>query len=243
MAVPTCAATMHADSDCRNRCSNEEDHHAAIEVDDQETFEVFLNIYDLNHDWIPINHTLSDIFRVGGAFHAAVEVHGKEWSYGMEGVRCAEPRRHDVHVYRQTLFIGVTSKREGDVCDFMERVMVAEWDGDDYDIVSHNCCNFADALLLRLTGYALPPWVNRLARIADCANDGVGEVLDSVGMRGSLPDLLVENTQSRLSGTSAHNLLVAPTRSTLSETSTVGSEVDIPSHSASMCHKATLISK
>jgi len=231
--LPACA-------ECRNRCLNEE-HQAAIEVDDPEAFEVFLNIYDLNHDWIPFNHTLSDILRVGGAFHTAVEVNGQEWSYGMEGVCCAEPRRHDVHVYRQSLLIGLTMKSKEQVFDFMEREMMVQWDGDDYDLISHNCCHFTDAVLRHLTGYSLPPWVNRLARIAECANSGVGEILNSAGMHGSFPDLLIEDTLSTLPDTPAHNLMMADTRSTLSDASTASTEVDLPGCNTLMCRKATII--
>eukprot|EP00930_Biecheleria_cincta_P072179 TRINITY_DN59619_c0_g1_i1.p1 TRINITY_DN59619_c0_g1~~TRINITY_DN59619_c0_g1_i1.p1 ORF type:complete len:249 (-),score=34.42 TRINITY_DN59619_c0_g1_i1:263-1009(-) len=242
IVLPACADAVRGDSECRYRCSNEEQHHASVEVDDPEdVFKVFLNVYDLNHDWVPFNHALSDILRVGGAFHTAVEVHGQEWSYGMEGVRCAEPRRHDVHVYRQTLLIGLTQKSKEQVHDFMERAIMAQWDGDDYDLINHNCCNFTDAVLRHLTGCALPPWVNRLARIAECANDSVGEILDSASMHGSLPDLLMGDTLSTLSDTSAHNLLVAGTLSTLSDTSTAGTEVDLPGCNTSICRKATIL--
>ena len=38
--------------------------------------EVFINIYDLNKDWPTANSVGANLFHVGGAFHAAVEVYG-----------------------------------------------------------------------------------------------------------------------------------------------------------------------
>ena len=35
---------------------------------------VFLNIYDLNEEWLQSNHISKDLLNIGGAFHAGVEV-------------------------------------------------------------------------------------------------------------------------------------------------------------------------
>lgn len=41
----------------------------------------------------------------------------------------------------------------------------ADWMGPTYDLVSHNCNHFADTVCRRLTGAALPAWINRSAAL------------------------------------------------------------------------------
>eukprot|EP00931_Biecheleriopsis_adriatica_P121257 TRINITY_DN96343_c0_g1_i1.p1 TRINITY_DN96343_c0_g1~~TRINITY_DN96343_c0_g1_i1.p1 ORF type:complete len:222 (+),score=34.06 TRINITY_DN96343_c0_g1_i1:62-727(+) len=137
---------------------------------------VYLNIYDLNEDWVSANHVSADILQLGGAFHAGVEVYGVEWTYGAEGVRYNEPRRHDVHIYRQSLELGVTLRTEKQVKSFIENAMIPRWQASDYDLLSHNCCSFADALCRHLCGQALPGWVNRFSRLASSANGGLDRI-------------------------------------------------------------------
>mmetsp|Transcript_91458 Transcript_91458/g.217954 ORF Transcript_91458/g.217954 Transcript_91458/m.217954 type:complete len:209 (-) Transcript_91458:84-710(-) len=134
-------------------------------LDDLERSTVFINIYDLNKDWPTANSVGANLFHVGGAFHAAVEVYGLEWSYGCEGVERGEPRRHDVHVYRQSLSQGVTMKSVQQVEEIVEEVMKSRWLAHEYDLLRHNCCSFADDFCRELTGRPLPPWVNRLPRL------------------------------------------------------------------------------
>eukprot|EP00930_Biecheleria_cincta_P085729 TRINITY_DN75101_c0_g1_i1.p1 TRINITY_DN75101_c0_g1~~TRINITY_DN75101_c0_g1_i1.p1 ORF type:complete len:224 (-),score=45.54 TRINITY_DN75101_c0_g1_i1:247-918(-) len=210
------ACVVADDGECCSKRSTDKE--LLIQIGDMDDAKVHLNIYDLNHDWIAFNHTVSDILRVGGAFHAAIEVHGKEWSYGSEGVQCAEPRRHDVHVYRQSLLMGSTPKTEEQVRDFMEKVMMTRWHGDEYELVSHNCCNFSDAVLRNLTGRGLPPWVNRLARIAEYAEEGIDEVLNLADEHGSLSELFMGRVLS------AGNLMQDNTSSVIPSESTVDSE-------------------
>ncbi|CAJ1357652.1 unnamed protein product [Effrenium voratum] len=121
-------------------------------LDDLERSTVFINIYDLNKDWPTANSVGANLFHVGGAFHAAVEVYGLEWSYGCEGVERGEPRRHDVHVYRQSLSQGVTMKSVQQVEEIVEEVMKSRWLAHEYDLLRHNCCSFADDFCRELPG-------------------------------------------------------------------------------------------
>lgn len=127
---------------------------------------VFINVYDLNEELRVANHIANDIMQIGGAFHAGIEIHGNEWSYGENGVTCTEPRKHGVHVYRQSISMGATLRTEQQVKTYMEEVMMGRWDGDDYDLFGRNCCSFVDEACNVFTGQALPSWVNRLARFA-----------------------------------------------------------------------------
>eukprot|EP00930_Biecheleria_cincta_P071830 TRINITY_DN59290_c0_g1_i1.p1 TRINITY_DN59290_c0_g1~~TRINITY_DN59290_c0_g1_i1.p1 ORF type:complete len:257 (+),score=41.26 TRINITY_DN59290_c0_g1_i1:79-849(+) len=127
---------------------------------------VFINVYDLNEELRAVNNIVSDIMQIGGAFHAGLEIHGQEWSYGEDGVLCYEPRHHEVHVYRQSISMGTTLLTEQEVKKYMEEVMMGRWDGDDYHVLRCNCCSFVDEACRNFTGRALPSWVNRLARFA-----------------------------------------------------------------------------
>ena len=102
---------------------------------------VFLNIYDLNEEWLQSNHISKDLLNIGGAFHAGVEVHGKEWSFGEEGISCQAPREHEVHVYRSSIQMGTTCYSEAQLKHLMLRVMAPQWREGDYDMLERNCCS------------------------------------------------------------------------------------------------------
>jgi len=138
---------------------------------------VFLNIYDLNEEWLQSNHISKDVLNIGGAFHAGVEVHGKEWYFGQEGIECQEPRQHEVHVYRSSIPMGNTCYPEHEVQRFMQKVMSKQWLGGDYDMLERNCCSFAEALCQYLVGRAVPNWVTRFPRMASSARRGVKDLV------------------------------------------------------------------
>ena len=157
------------------RCQEEDEYDVDGDVFGNAT--VFLNIYDLNDEWLQSNHISKDILNIGGAFHAGVEVHGKEWYFGQEGIECQAPRHHDVHVYRTSIPMGSTCYPEAEVTRFMTRVMSKQWNGNDYDMLERNCCNFAEALCRHLVGRAVPDWVTRFPRVASSARRGVNHLV------------------------------------------------------------------
>jgi hypothetical protein len=122
---------------------------------------VILNVYHLNDDWSQSNFFSSEVLGFGGAFHVGVEILGNEWTYGTGGVSCAEPRNHSIHVFNQSIVMGETDYSPEDISSIV-RQMQEEWQGDDYDLLMHNCCSFAGALCLRLVGDSIPAWVDRL---------------------------------------------------------------------------------
>lgn len=107
--------------------------------------------------------------KLGGVFHAGVEVHGLEWSFGLSlgpspGVESTRPREHPDHSFRQSIYLGWTELSSVEVSDLIS-ILAREYPGPDYDLLTRNCCHFADDLSQRLGVGALPGWVYRLARI------------------------------------------------------------------------------
>jgi len=139
---------------------------------------VYLSVYDLDEDWLQANHIFRDLLHIGGAFHAGIEVHGREWTYGQEGISCAKPRYHEVHIYRDSLFMGITRCSELEVKNLIEQELAQDWQGSDYDLLRRNCCSFADVLCRKLVGEGLPAWVSRFPKVASAASRQFDKVLD-----------------------------------------------------------------
>merc|ERR1740138_898034 len=139
---------------------------------------VWLSVYDLNEDWLQTNKLFVDILRIGGAFHTAVEVYGQEWSYGQDGVSQIQPRSHEVHIFRQSIFMGMTRLSSEEVSKIMETELASRWCGSDYDLLRKNCCTFANMICRRLVSKPIPAWVNRFPKVASAASRGFGTVMD-----------------------------------------------------------------
>merc|ERR1719382_1361532 len=97
-----------------------------------------------------------------GAFHAGVEVCGREWSFGATddgdtGVFSCRPRGCDAHSYLKALPMGSTAMSERQVYAVIDR-LAAEWQGEDYDLLRCNCCHFSDKLLRELGVGGAPRW-------------------------------------------------------------------------------------
>lgn len=136
---------------------------------------VRLHIYDVSHEEavIQINQVFArkdSPVKFGGAFHVGVEVNGLEWCYGLSendckpGVACLMPRRHPCHHYRQTVFLGKTVLNAEDIAALISD-LIEEWPGQDYDLLSRNCCHFADEFCVRLGVGNIPGWIHRFADI------------------------------------------------------------------------------
>lgn len=131
---------------------------------------VFLNIFDLMAGLTMANDVLcNSSFNLMGAFHAAVEVYGEEWSFYRTpradacGVcRSVRPRQHPVHVYRQSLNLGVTTLEEWEVRYLIRKTLAPEWTGGKYDLLRRNCIHFCDELAIQLGVQSVPDWVKAL---------------------------------------------------------------------------------
>lgn len=105
-----------------------------------------------------VNKVLGKVCKTG-AFHAAVEVYSKEWSFGATGkgtgVFCCSPKECEAHTYLHSLPMGSIALSKTQVLASIGR-LAKEWQGEDYDLLRCNCCHFADALLAELGLGPLP---------------------------------------------------------------------------------------
>jgi len=179
------------------------------DIDANDSSAVFLNVYDLSEDWLHANNIFVDVLQLGGAFHAGVEVHGKEWSYGSSGVSWIAPRSHDVHIYRQSVLIGLTMSNPVEIITKLEREVKPHWPGDDYDLFKRNCCNFSDELCQLLAGKQIPAWVNRFPTLALAATRRWKKMMEMIPRQplsmDSRADILSDTTGSIASGESEYS--------------------------------------
>jgi len=155
---------------------------------------VYLHIYDVSQeDGIrKLNKVLAHKYsplKLGGVFHAGVEINGLEWSYGMSqietlpGLSCVLPKQHPSHRYRQSVKLHRSKLSPEEVADLISQ-LAEEYPGHDYNLLRRNCCHFADDLCQRIGAGRIPGWVHRLARIG--AN--VDSIMQRVMNRRLLPE-------------------------------------------------------
>ncbi|KAF4665168.1 hypothetical protein FOZ61_000127 [Perkinsus olseni] len=158
---------------------------------------VFLNVYDLDEGVVRLNTFMSRI-GIGGAFHVGVSVFGKEYYYSgigppsapddpdtdPSGVYWHEPTHHDVHVYRESAYLGSTALTERHVYELVRR-LGKFWTVSRYDLLRRNCCQFAEALADGLGVGPIPKGFyvlsRRLSVAADSLGGAIGAVADAVG--------------------------------------------------------------
>ncbi|TKY64613.1 DeSI protein [Spatholobus suberectus] len=142
---------------------------------------VYLNVYDLT----PIN---GYAYWFGlGVYHSGVQVHGVEFAFGAHeysstGIFEGEPKRCEGFTFRKTILVGKTDMGPGEVRAVMEE-LAAEYRGNAYNLITKNCNHFCNDACLRLTGNAIPSWVNRLARIGFLCNCVLPVTLNSTKVR------------------------------------------------------------
>eukprot|EP00438_Fugacium_kawagutii_P030266 Skav219078 [mRNA] locus=scaffold1777:74971:75642:- [translate_table: standard] len=111
-----------------------------------------------------------------GAYHAGVEVDGKEWSYGYSpdntGVFSCPPKGCKAHVYKDSLDMGETLKSKSEIADTIDE-MKGTWLGLDYDLLHKNCCVFSKELVEKLGCGPVPSWVTNLAAAGASLHSGI----------------------------------------------------------------------
>mmetsp|Transcript_50422 Transcript_50422/g.117684 ORF Transcript_50422/g.117684 Transcript_50422/m.117684 type:complete len:179 (+) Transcript_50422:82-618(+) len=122
-----------------------------------------VHLYDLSENIRSLNGAL-DVIGFG-AFHVGVECFGKEWSYGFDGITSSLPRKHHTFIYRTSYDLGTLPCSEREFEEILE-VMREDWVGEEYDLLSRNCVNFCNDLLLNLGLEGLPRTVTNLPETA-----------------------------------------------------------------------------
>ena len=128
---------------------------------------VLLNVFDLASILSMPNAVLNNtMVKSMGAFHAAIEVYGEEWSFYRTpnpdscGICLSvRPKYHPVHVFRQTVVLGETSVPESDVRQLMRLRLAPRWRGRNYDLLHRNCIHFCEELAGALGVSPVPDWV------------------------------------------------------------------------------------
>lgn len=123
-----------------------------------------------------------------GAYHAAIEVYGVEYSFGFReggtGVFARHPKGDQKHHYRQAISLGITRFSEDQVRQLV-RQMQGEWQGDDYDLLRRNCTHFATALSQELGVDQVPKWVSKLGTTMAYLEDARDRGAAARGRRGN----------------------------------------------------------
>lgn len=91
---------------------------------------VLLHVYDVTN--APSENTNKTVTRLnsftreinfGGIFHGAVELNGREWSFGFcesgTGIYACHPKRNPMYKYRETVNLGSTSKSNDEVGEML----------------------------------------------------------------------------------------------------------------------------
>lgn len=136
---------------------------------------VILNVYDVSNS--PSVATANEYLKsmgYGGLFHAAIQIHGREYSFGGTshpqyngtGIFTNPPKECTLHHYRESVYLGDCELSRIQVAMLLLS-MKKDWKARSYNMISHNCCFFAQALAMELGVGDLPEWVNLLAQNAE----------------------------------------------------------------------------
>lgn len=129
----------------------------------------FLHIYEVAELSGGV-HSLLTTFGTG-AFHAGVEVYGKEWSFCADPLPSSGtgldvlsvPTKHPTHQYQETVFLGETSLSPAEVKALIQE-LESQWLAVDYNALRRNCVTFAETFCNRLHVDKPPARVGALTR-------------------------------------------------------------------------------
>jgi len=144
---------------------------------------VIVNVYDLQ------NPQVNDLlFPLGlGIYHSGISVHGTEYTFGSGGgVFSHEPKSAPSAHFRCSIVLGEVDADSREVESIVES-MKAEWPGTRYHVMRNNCNSFSLELGRRLTGRAVPGWINRLSAIGTAAHSACSCLLPDDSALGNSP--------------------------------------------------------
>lgn len=121
---------------------------------------VHLAVYDLSHGMAA---TMSQGIlgeRIDGIWHSGVRVFGKEWFFG-GGVQIVPigtfEQMHGINTHHVDR-LGETIKTEAELRAYLQTIN-SQWTAATYNLLSHNCNNFADTVARFLTNNGIDPAV------------------------------------------------------------------------------------
>ena len=133
---------------------------------------VTLHVYDVTNDPRIANvNYYTKALGAGGIFHAAVEIHGREYSFGgsnrnVPGIFACRPKRCPMHHYRESIFLGDCALSQGQVKAIIKQ-LTPKWMAPSYNLFHKNCCFFSRELAIELGVGTIPSWVYQLAVTAE----------------------------------------------------------------------------
>ena len=136
---------------------------------------VILNVYDLsNNPRIQTINNTTKSFGYGGIFHAAIEIHGKEYSFGgtsdkkskISGVFQCAPKKCPMHHYRESVFLGDCELNSQQIHSILMGLR-PKWMATSYNVFRRNCACFSREFAIELGVGDLPEWVFSLATTAE----------------------------------------------------------------------------
>ena len=84
--------------------------------------------------------------------------------FSSSGVFEVEPRSCPGFKFRKSIQLGTIKLDSKEFREFMVQI-ANEYNGDSYHLMVKNCNHFCSDVSVRLTGCAIPAWVNRLAML------------------------------------------------------------------------------
>jgi hypothetical protein len=125
------------------------------------TTPIMLNVYDVSNDSRIEN--LNDYIKAvgaGGIFHVAIEVFGREWSFGstrnnikrcrnISGVFSSIPKQRPMHHYRETIYLGDCHLAHSQVQGILKSLKPL-WLAHSYNLFRKKCCFFSREFAMEL---------------------------------------------------------------------------------------------
>lgn len=143
---------------------------ASSDSSDRTFVDVALNVYSVGHNEFLLNVN-ELLYQAGtGIFHAGLEIHNKEWSFGAgegegSGIRECLPTKDPGHLHYKTISMGKVRLSREDVLRKLE-LMSGQWQKNSYNIVDKNCCHFVNEFLKELGLGGAPEWLLHSTEVA-----------------------------------------------------------------------------
>ncbi|KAI8879622.1 DUF862-domain-containing protein [Backusella circina FSU 941] len=135
---------------------------------EQDKRKVVLNVYDMLQPGFITNVG----FALGvGIYHSGVEIGDQEYCFGghdyehVTGVFMVKPTVGPQGLlFKQSIHMGFTDLTQQQVEKILQDISKT-YVGTSYNLLTRNCNHFSEELCKKLTGKAIPGWVNRAARL------------------------------------------------------------------------------